>query len=206
MKDTLLVALDFETTGLDTSTDVVVEVGLVASHMGTTVLEMSFLVDNGNVPMSKEAAKVHGITGTMMEKSLHQEKGILLLIQTLTVLSTCYKQMILISHNGMHFDFKILKNWLKRTPMPFYKFYLLDTFLVMKTENKLGISSYSLKSVYEKMFGDRLPGHHGALSDCQALMRAFAHYTTYVNPNMNWEKHLHALTQKTDGHFSIEKL
>lgn len=64
--DAPLVVIDFETTGLDSEVDRILEIGLAVFVQGAHVESKNWLV-NPTIPVPAESSAVHGITDAMLE-------------------------------------------------------------------------------------------------------------------------------------------
>jgi DNA polymerase III subunit epsilon len=107
----LLLGLDFETTGLDTTKSSVVEVGMALwdTDLHAPVKLAGFLVDPGPVVWEPGAAAKNGLSpelcakyGMVDETALRQ------------VLSHLKLADAVVAHNGNNFDFPLLESWAKR--------------------------------------------------------------------------------------------
>ncbi|NLN79986.1 MAG: PolC-type DNA polymerase III [Erysipelotrichia bacterium] len=99
------VCFDFETTGLSSRYDHIIEFGAVRFEKGLIVKELSFFI-NPHRPIPKMIQKMTGINDEMVKDGLEEKDAILIIKEFL-------KDAILVSHNA-DFDIGFLNEALKR--------------------------------------------------------------------------------------------
>lgn len=174
----LWIFFDLETTGLDTDKDNVVQIAATAYHTfpacGRATLRGHFncLVKPG-VPVSSGAAAVTGLTTEILQPyPTFDQQGRLFLdwMRRLTEETRC-PAPILVAHNGLGYDFPLLKSELRRHSLDASivdRCRLMDTVIFYREsgsrQNKLG-------EIFQRRFGRPMSGAHDARVDVAALAR-----------------------------------
>lgn len=137
------IALDFETTGIDSDTDRVVEIGAILYENGKIVKEFDELV-NPNMLISPSASQVSHITNEMIASSPSEEEIYPKFIKFLGDALT--GETYICAHNA-RFEIGFITNTLERLG---YKanFKFIDTLYVSKTLLK-GLKNYKQDTVAE---------------------------------------------------------
>ncbi len=100
LADTPIVIFDFETTGLDSIRDRIIEIGAIKYQNGKKVAELGTLI-KPEIPLPETASKITGITQDMLEGQPSIEKVLPSLLQFV-------EHTILVAHNA-EFDMAFLK-------------------------------------------------------------------------------------------------
>lgn len=161
LKGKTFVVLDFETTGLDTSKVMIVEIGTVKIADGKMVETFATLVN----PMCKippESTATHGIT----------DEDVVNMPEFSEILPDFYKfanDAILVGHNILGYDFPILNRLATENGYMFDN-QILDTLVIAK--NQLSLPKYNLDALC-KHFNISLENAHRALDDAVATAKCF---------------------------------
>ena len=109
----ILLALDYETTGLDTAKDEPIEAGAVlySTSQRRTLEAVSFLV-KANKPLTKEVTDITGITQQALNKFGYESESALNVIVDLMQQADA-----VVGHNVIRFDKRIHESWAKRHAM-----------------------------------------------------------------------------------------
>ena len=160
--DQAIVVLDFETTGLDTNRDRVIEIGAVKLVNGAVTDNFGMLV-NPEVPLPPKITQITGITDMMLKDEQKAAQAIPLLMD---FIGDC----AIAAHNAS-FDCAILKSELRRLGKTFSA-PVLDT-LTMSRKLYPHLKSHKLKSVC-KALGVSLKNAHRAVHDAAATAQCLA--------------------------------
>lgn len=154
LREHIYVAFDFETTGLDSETDKIIEIGAAKIVDGKVTESFSALIDPGR-PLSETITELTGITNEMLAGKPGIEE----------VMPDFYKftrGSVLVGHNIAGFDMKFLQKnavecgyWFENE--------ILDT-LTFARENLTGVPNYKLNTVADYL-GVTLESHHRATDD-----------------------------------------
>lgn len=169
----ILLALDFETTGLDFEKDRVIEVGAILYSTGQkrTLEAASFLVKT-DVPVTKEITGITGITQQAVDK-FGYSSGIAL--ETLTEMIG--QADAFFGQNVKRFDKKMYDKWCERER----RFPIDKTWIDTRTDLP-GVESKHLGYMAADA-GFLNLNAHSALSDCQTCLKLLEHY--YPDGNIN---------------------
>lgn len=161
MKDLLLLSLDFETTGLDSNSDRITEVGYVLYSTGhhRPMMAKGYFVDN-EVPVSKEITDITGITKGMIDKFGLSSKDAL--TDLLNAIDMCDA---VVGQNIIDFDRGFLVNWVLREKEELPERLWIDT----KTDLP-GVEPKHLGYMAADA-GFLNPFPHQAISDCMTVLK-----------------------------------
>ncbi|MBQ8556826.1 MAG: PolC-type DNA polymerase III [Clostridia bacterium] len=160
--DDTIIVLDFESTGLNTAIDRVIEIGAVKLVGGTVVDSMSLLV-NPKVPLKEKIVKLTGITDMMLADKETAETAIPKLMDFIG-------DAPIAAHNAA-FDAALLKSELKRLGRTFNA-PVLDT-LTLARKMFTDMKSFKLSSVC-KQLQVSLKNAHRAVHDATATALCLA--------------------------------
>jgi DNA polymerase III subunit epsilon len=155
-----LVFFDLETTGLSTSKDRIVQIGLIKHFSdGREPLERKRLI-NPEIPISEEATKLHGITNEMVKNEPTFK-------QVAKALSELIGDADLCGFNSNRFDIPMLIEEFYNSGV---KFDMTDrkTIDVWKIFQKM--EPRNLKTAYKFYCGKDLEGAHDAFNDVRATV------------------------------------
>ena len=155
------VVVDLETTGLDPIYDEIVEIGAVKIENGKIVDEFHALI-KPKKKMSKESARITGLTDSMLEKEEPIEKIIPRFLEFLN-------GSIIVAHNA-NFDYGFLRYWISKVTGKNWESPYIDTLGLSKALLKM--SSYSLDKIASKLKIGTFQ-HHRALDDAKATAQIF---------------------------------
>jgi DNA polymerase-3 subunit epsilon len=155
-------ALDFETTGLDSRKDRIVEIGAARFDAQGEKGSLSVLVNPG-MPISPGASRVNGITDEMVASCRPVD-------ELIPELCAFMDSAVLVAHNAP-FDISFLKEAMKRAGEKRRKFAVIDTRTLARHAFP-GKSSYSLQSLLREL-AIRPGNAHRALDDARACMELF---------------------------------
>ena len=160
--DDPIVVLDFESTGLNTATDRVIEIGAVKLVGGTVVDSLSLLV-NPKVPLKEKIVSLTGITDMMLADKETAETAIPKLMDFIG-------DAPIAAHNAA-FDASLLKSELKRLNRTFSA-PVLDT-LTLARKMFPEMKSFKLASVCKRLQVS-LKNAHRAVHDATATALCLA--------------------------------
>ncbi len=167
LTETVFVALDTETTGLNPATGKLVEVGAVRFDWTATAAgTLSELINPGE-PMPPEALQVHGISDAMVAAAPGPEEVLPRLLQFVDG-----PNVVLVAHNAP-FDLAFLSMALARLRLRPPDLPVLDTRLLARRVLPR-MPSYALESLAAH-YDLALPDHHRALPDADAVRILFCH-------------------------------
>lgn len=157
----LVLALDFETTGLDRNSDRITEVGAVlySTTQARCLLSSAYMVDN-QVAVSKEITAMTGISKGMIDKF-----GLASKIALTALLGMIEMSEAIAGQNFVEFDMPFLENWCAREGETLPPRLLIDT----KTDLP-GIDPKHLGYMAADA-GFLNPFPHSALSDCLTVLK-----------------------------------
>jgi DNA polymerase III epsilon subunit family exonuclease len=158
LRSSRLVVFDFETTGLDTSSDRIIEMGAVAVTGSGTLQEFSFLIDPG-VQISERITEVTGITNAML-------KGKPKIDQILPSFFEFVGDGILIAHNA-EFDYAFLRSESDRLGIEFE----LPCFCTLKMARAFlpELERKTLDHLAEH-YGLSFESRHRSIGDCKVTL------------------------------------
>lgn len=181
-----IVVLDFETTGLNTATDRVIEIGAVKLINGTIADSLSLLV-NPKRPLSPKITEITGITDMMLADKETAETAIPKLMDFIG-------DAALAAHNAA-FDASVLKSELKRLGKTFAA-PVIDT-LTLSRKMFPDLKSFKLKNVC-KQLGVSLKNAHRAVHDATATAQCLARMLKTLEEEQHFT-HLDALNTLKGG-------
>ncbi len=158
------VVFDIETTGLDTDSDRIIELGAVRIKDGIVIGVFEKLINPG-ISISEVITNINGISNEMVEDADYP--GVVL---------SEFNRFIdgvefLVGHNAYRFDYPFIQSEFKRNFIKHNKLYVKDTlFIARKKVPRL--RSYSLKNLTEH-FEIVNQTAHRALSDVYATHELF---------------------------------
>lgn len=153
--------LDFETTGLDSRTDRICEIGaLRLSDTGAEAASLDLLVNPG-LPIRPEASRVSGITDEMVRDARPVEEALPELLAFLG-------DSVIVAHNAP-FDLGFLKAAAERAGLPAPSNLVADT-RDLAREAFPGLPSYALQSL-ARSFGLSAGNAHRAYDDARTCAR-----------------------------------
>ncbi len=155
LKESSIVIFDFETTGLDSLRDRIIEVGAIRFENGKRVADFSTLI-NPEVPVSETITKITGITPEMLVSQPRIES-------IMPDLLSFFDKSILVAHNA-EFDMAFLKSACLRLG------YQVEwpCFCTLKLSRQLlpDLESKNLDSL-AKHFGLTFAARHRSIGDCE---------------------------------------
>ncbi len=161
--DTPIVVLDFETTGLNTAKDRIIEIGAVKLAHGQVVESYGKLINPGKV-LPQRISEITNITDDMLKDAPRLED---IMDEFLGFLEGCP----IAAHNAS-FDCSIFRNELKRLGREEYKAPEIDT-LMLSRKLYPQLKSHKLGSVC-KALSVSLKGAHRAVNDAAATAQCLA--------------------------------
>src|SRR5271155_2911754 len=180
-----LCIFDIESTGLSTTKDRIVQLGIkIISLNGEILLNKSKLY-NPEIPISENAKKIHGISD-------EDVKDQICFNDDAKKLKKIFENKIIIGYNILKFDLPILLCEFERAKV---KVDLgKDIIDVLVIEKK--INDRELSSVYHRYTGRRLKDSHDALADLTATFEILEHQIKIFNLN---ESKLYELSGSKDS-------
>ena len=170
---TAYVVLDVETTGLNTSTDEIIEIGAVRFENGVEVAEFSELINPGR-PLPDKIVEITGITTAMLQ-------GQRTLKEAMPDFAKFCEGAVLVAHNAS-FDMAFFKRAFELIGHPF-EFTTMDT-LALSRNQYPNFKSHKLGNIC-KMLNVNLTNAHRAVHDARAtaqvLMKMLAEIKTQKN-------------------------
>ncbi len=171
-----LLGIDFETTGLDTGKDRIIEVGAV---LWDTDLQKPLVTTNwfmytiGYPPISEEAGKINGISQSILDEFAQTP---ITIITALSHLCNLHKVDYLVAHNAENFDKPMLMAELMRCSE---RFTVLETtpWIDTRTDIPYAVepSSRRLNHLAADL-GFVNPFQHRALFDVLTMLRVLSNY------------------------------
>ena len=150
------VVLDVETTGLNTHTDEIIEIGAVRIENGVEVAEFSELIDPGrSVP--ERVAEITGITSSML-------RGKPKLMDVMPAFAEFCRGAVLVAHNAA-FDIAFFRRAFRAAGLPF-EHPVLDTLALVRNQYP-NFKNHKLGNVC-KQLGISLANAHRAVHDARA--------------------------------------
>jgi len=116
-------AIDLETTGLNSKTDRIVEIGIVKFLNGKVIAERSWLINPG-IPIPPSAVKVHGITTEMVSSSPA-------FAVAFPEIASFIGKSVILAHNA-RFDIAFMKSEMKLAGQPAPRNIVIDTLPVFR--------------------------------------------------------------------------
>ena len=150
------VVLDVETTGLNTRTDEIIEIGAVRIENGVEVAEFSELIDPGR-PVPERVVEITGITSAML-------RGKRTLMAVMPEFAKFCEGAVLVAHNA-DFDMSFFRRAFRQAGLPF-DFAIVDTLALVRNQYPQ-LKSHKL-GVMCKQLGISLVNAHRAVHDARA--------------------------------------
>ena len=150
------VVLDVETTGLNTFTDEIIEIGAVRFENGVEVAEFSELINPGR-PLPDKIVEITGITSAMLRDQRT-------LKEAMPDFARFCQGAVLVAHNAS-FDLAFFRRAFKLIDEPF-EFTTLDTLALARNQYP-NFKSHKLGNIC-KMLGVSLTNAHRAVHDARA--------------------------------------
>jgi DNA polymerase-3 subunit epsilon len=162
-----IVFFDIETTGLDIQKDRIIEIATIKYDVDGSSEEKKYRF-NPQIPISKEASEVHGITNDMLKDCPY-------FVQYAKSLSEYMYGCDIGGYNSDFFDFPFLIKEMERSGVEDFPNWELNLIDVYKYEKYL--NSNKLGEVYKRYTGKILEGSHDALNDIRATIEILFHQT-----------------------------
>ena len=183
IKDTQLIAIDFETTGLDYSKDEIISMGFCPIHNGVIRLaDCLHIVIKTENTLTSENVAIHGLMDDELEQGLSQKKALFKFIEL-----TQGKIIVAHFHNiERAFIQKLAKQILgKYLPLSFIDSFEFAKCRMQKTQQVITPESLRLFNLRKQQ---GLPNYkaHNALED--AISTAELHMTQTASLNLDAEK------------------
>ncbi|MBO4299451.1 MAG: PHP domain-containing protein, partial [Clostridia bacterium] len=179
LDDAVYVVLDVETTGLNTRSDEIIEIGAVRIERGAEVAEFSELINPGT-PVPERVVEITGITSAMLRDKRT-------LMQVMPEFAKFCEGAVLVAHNA-DFDMAFFRRAFQQAGLPF-DFTIIDTLALARSQYP-HLKSYRLGSMC-KHLGISLLNAHRAVHDARAtslmLMKILA--------EVRAQKHIGALRE-----------
>ncbi|MBQ8109451.1 MAG: PolC-type DNA polymerase III [Clostridia bacterium] len=156
LKGISYVVLDVETTGLNTRTDEIIEIGAVRLENGVEVRQFSELIDPGR-PVPDRVAELTGISSAML-------RGKRTLMQVMPEFAEFCRGAVLVAHNAS-FDMSFFRRAFRQAGLPF-DFAILDTLALVRNQYPQ-LKSHKLGNMC-KQLGISLVNAHRAVHDARA--------------------------------------
>ena len=150
------VVVDVETTGLNTSSDKITEIGAVRIENGVEVAEFSKLIDP-EIPIPEKVTELTGISAAML-------RGQPTIEQTVGEFAAFCEGCVLVAHNAS-FDMSFFRRAFRDAGLPF-EYPVLDTLAMTRNYFKQA-KSHKLGQLC-KMLGISLTNAHRAVHDARA--------------------------------------
>lgn len=159
------ICLDCEATGLDPSTDRVIEVAAVKFSFHKSIDQLSFLI-NPECPIPLLSQEIHNISDDMVKDSQTID-------QVLPALLKFIDGHIIVGH-GITFDLTILSNEAKRQKIPcrIHEAKFIDTLRLARLYGECPVNSLEM---LRKHFNVPHEGAHRALNDVVVNIEVFKH-------------------------------
>ncbi len=173
------VALDLETTGLNSRTDRIIEIGAVRySRDGEITDRFSTMVDPG-MHIPEESTLIHGITDGMVA-------GAPTIEQIMPQFMEFVGDSILIAHNA-RFDISFIERDFKRLNLPWNDPVYVDTCELARRLLTSGMRNYKLDTVAEAL-GVELDNHHRAMDDAKCCGDIFMRLIAKLEESGNYSQ------------------
>ena len=156
LEGTAFVVLDVETTGLNTRTDEIIEIGAVRVEDGVEVAEFSELINPGR-PVPDRVVELTGITAAMLRDRRT-------LMEVLPEFARFCEGAVLVAHNAS-FDIAFFRRAFKQAGLPFH-FPILDTLALVRNQYPQ-LKTHKLGAMC-KQLGISLLNAHRAVHDARA--------------------------------------
>ncbi len=153
---TAFVVLDVETTGLNTRTDEIIEIGAVRFENGVEVAEFSELINPGR-PVPDKVVELTGITSAMLRDKRD-------LMTVMPEFARFCEGAVLVAHNAS-FDMSFFRRAFRQAGLPF-DFAIMDTLALVRNQFPQS-KSHKLGNMC-KQLGVSLTNAHRAVHDARA--------------------------------------
>ena len=171
-RKTMVVVIDIESTGIDTRTAKLVQLGAVAMDPETGRTQVLFNSNsNPGIPIPDGAREVHGISDEDVRWSPTNAMVIRCLDYQLAVLSRAF-DLILAGYNSDSYDIPVLKNLCADRHI--YGLPTLDAFRLAARMN-LPTEGLKLTQVYKHVSGKEPVNAHDATADCYMTAKILFH-------------------------------
>ena len=150
------VVLDVETTGLNTRTDEIIEIGAVRIENGVEVGEFSELINPGR-PVPERVVEITGITGAMLRDKRT-------LMEVMPEFAKFCEGAVLVAHNAS-FDMSFFRRAFRQAGLPF-DFCIVDTLALVRSQYPQ-LKTHKLGNMC-KQLGISLLNAHRAVHDARA--------------------------------------
>lgn len=218
--DLTLLLLDLETTGLSTRTDRIIQfaAGLWDLNQVEPLCTFKSLVNPGDTKISESALRATGrrITQETVENAADFGVVAKRFLEWLQCKSThrC-KKLIVVAHNGINFDFRLLRTEFTRFGVSWDQFLLpdlcfFDSLVHFRSLRKAGliqIQSLALGNLYQKIVGQTCERMHDALVDILALGRIVLNPCSFINWHeqmfLSWSDLEHGVKQASFRHAPV---
>lgn len=170
----ILLAIDFETTGISVENDRVIEVGAALWSTGQNkCLESLGILVKSDKPVSEEITKLTGITQAAVNKFGYESDAALDTLVPMAEVADAY-----VGQNVLRFDSKVLKSWVAREQFMFPEKLWIDTMYDLPVLDKHGYERGGPKHLgymaADHGFLNMFP--HSALADCQTVLKLISMY------------------------------
>ena len=171
-----IVFFDLETTGVNTSTDRIVQVAMIKMMPDGSTEKKKMLINPG-MPIPKGATDVHGITDEMV-------KGQPTFKQVSKGVASYLKGCDLGGYNSDEFDVPLLIEEFARAGINFpeegHEPNFVDVFKVERIVN-----SHKLTDTYKRYTGIELDGAHDAMIDVEATIEVLKYQIELLSPGIS---------------------
>lgn len=162
LTNTVFVAFDIETTGLNQKTARIVEIGAVRFANGWVLASTNWLVNPG-IPIPRGAQNIHGISDRDVAASP-------VFPAVYPAFTNFLSGAVLLAHNA-RFDTGVIAAEARRNKLPLPEDAVLDT-LALSRRWYPKVDSHTLESLAARLKIERGPAHRGG-GDALTLMRVF---------------------------------
>lgn len=165
---------DLQNSGVDTSTDRIIEIGAVLWdwELQTPVKFFSELIDEPDrLPISREVAEITGITDTTLERYAHKGQSIHEVLERFNKLID--EADYLMAHNGTSYDIPMLSAMFKRYGMTMNSKTWIDSFTDIEFPSKIKSKSMAM---LEHSHGFINPFPHRAVTDVLSMLKVATQY------------------------------
>lgn len=171
-----IVILDFETTGVDTSKDRIVQAAFLKIQPTGVTSKFTTLV-NPLIPIDSDATKIHGITDDDIKEAPTFKD---IADDILKYIKGCD----LVTYNGNKFDLPLLLAELNRVnkKIDLDDIQLIDVMLI-----ETMINPRTLSEVYKRLTGETLENAHDAMADVNATFEILKHHMKYLSGKVEFE-------------------
>jgi len=159
-----IVFFDLETTGTNTNTDRICQIGITKVFQDGTIESKSLFV-NPQMPIPKEATEVHGITDEMVKDAPTFK-------QISKALKEKFNDSDIGGYNSDNFDIPLLSQEFERCDIVFHdeETTTIDIYKIEKIVN-----SHKLGETFKRYTGTELENSHDASADTEATRIVFEH-------------------------------